>query len=180
MVSTSGLRGTWKGGTYVGNTANVVIALYVNAITTHRRNMPETYKVQQDEQRACFTILREWVRQHIREKDEMYVMNEFMTEVDGRGYMFELRHVKWGDENDPFYLLLHRTLNEMAETFDCKTHSNSSTRYALEYSWVRGNGMEYDTVRLGAYAYAVGVKVETEVAADFFLAEDLSWVTDQM
>lgn len=173
MVSTSGLRGTWKGGRYVGNDADVVIALYVNAITTHKVNMPETYKVQKEEQRACFTILKEWVRQHIREKPEMYIMNEFMTEVDGRGYMFELRHVKWGNENDPFYLLLHRTLKEMADTFNLRSHDNCSTPYALEYSWVRGHGMEYDTVRLGAYAYAVGVKVETEVAADFLIAEEL-------
>lgn len=173
MVSTSGLRGTWKGGTYVGNTANVVIALYVNAITTHRRNMPETYKLQQDEQRACFTILKEWVRQHIREKEEMHRFADSMTEVDGRGYMFELHGIDWGNETSLSYLLLHRTLNEMAETFDCKTHNNCGTRYALEYSWVRGNGMEYDTVRMGAYAYAVGVKVEVETAADFFLAEDL-------
>jgi hypothetical protein len=27
--------------------------------------------------------------------------------------------------------------------------------------------MGYDTVRLGAYAYALGVKVETEVAHDY-------------
>ena len=173
MASTSKLRGTWRAGGFVGNTANVVIALYVNAVTTHRVNMPETYKVQKEEQRACFTILKEWVRQHIREKDEMYRIADGMTEVDGRGYMFELRQVKWGDNNDPFYLLLQRTLNEMAETFNCKPHSNCSTPYALEYSWVKGNGMEYDTVRMGAYAYAVGVKVEVETAADFFLAEDL-------
>ena len=171
MVSTSGLRGTWKGGRYVGKDANVVIALYVNAVTSRIRS--EERSAQLAEQRACFTILKEWVRQHIREKDHMYVFNEFMTEVDGRGYMFELRHVKWGDETDPFYLLLARTLKEMAETFGCKSHSNNSTPYALEYSWVRGNGMEYDTVRLGAYAYAVGVKVEVETAADFFLAEEL-------
>ena len=171
MVSTSGLRGTWKGGRYVGKDANVVIALYVNAVTSRIRS--EERSAQLAEQRACFTILREWVRQHIREKDHMYVFNEFMTEVDGRGYMFELRHVKWGDETDPFYLLLARTLKEMAETFGCKSHSNNSTPYALEYSWVRGNGMEYDTVRMGAYAYAVGVKVEVETAADFFLAEEL-------
>ena len=178
MVSTSGLRGTWKGGTYVGKDANVVIALYVNAVTSRIRS--EEKSAQLAEQRACFTILREWVRQHIREKEEMHRFADSMTEVDGRGYMFELNSVGWGDKNDPFYLLLHRTLNEMAETFDCKSHSNHSTPYALEYSWVRGNGMEYDTVRLGAYAYAVGVKVEVETAADFFLAEDLSWVTDQM
>ena len=178
MVSTSGLRGTWKGGTYVGKDANVVIALYVNAVTSRIRS--EEKSAQLAEQRACFTILREWVRQHIREKEEMHRFADSMTEVDGRGYMFELNSVGWGDRNDPFYLLLHRTLNEMADTFDCKSHSNHSTPYALEYSWVRGNGMEYDTVRLGAYAYAVGVKVEVETAADFFLAEDLSWVTDQM
>ena len=171
MVSTSGLRGTWKGGRFVGNDANVVIALYVNAVSSRIRS--EERSAQLAEQRACFAILREWVRQHIREKDEMYVFNEFMTEVDGRGYMFELRQVKWGDNNDPFYLLLQRTLNEMAETFNCQPHSNHSTPYALEYSWVKGNGMEYDTVRLGAYAYAVGVKVETEVANDFFTAEEL-------
>ena len=179
MVSTSGLRGTWKGGTYVGKDANVVIALYVNAAGGHS-TLPEVQASYKAEQRACFTILKEWVRQHIREKEEMHRFADSMTEVDGRGYMFELNSVGWGDRNDPFYLLLHRTLNEMAETFDCKSHSNHSTPYALEYSWVRGNGMEYDTVRLGAYAYAVGVKVEVETAADFFLAEDLSWVTDQM
>jgi hypothetical protein len=33
--------------------------------------------------------------------------------------------------------------------------------------------MEYDTVRLGNYAFAVGVKVEVETAADFFIAEEL-------
>jgi hypothetical protein len=178
MVSTSGLRGTWKGGRFVGKDANVVIALYVN-IQGASTNYPELRAERKAEQRACFTILKEWVRQHIREREEMYVFNEFMTEVEGRGYMFELRHVKWGDCTDPFYLLLQRTLDEMAETFNCQPHSNNSTPYALEYSWVKGHGMEYDTVRLGAYAYAVGVKVETEVAADFLLEEDLSWVTDQ-
>ena len=171
MVSTSGLRGTWKGGRYVGNDANVVIALYANAVTSRIRS--EERSAQLAEQRACFTILKEWVRQHIREKDHMYVFNEFMTEVDGRGYMFQLDRVKWGNDNDPFYLLLARTLKEMAEAFNCQPHSNNSTPYALEYSWVRGNGMEYDTVRMGAYAYAVGVKVEVETAADFFLAEEL-------
>jgi len=172
MVSTSGLRGTWKGGRYVGNDADVVIALYVNAAGGHS-TLPDIQAARKAEQRACFTILKEWVRQHIREKPEMYIMNEFMTEVDGRGYMFELRNVKWGNENDPFYLLLRRTLNEMADTFNLRSHDNCSTSYALEYSWVRGHGVEYDTVRLGAYAYAVGVKVETEVANDFFTAEEL-------
>lgn len=173
MVSTSGLRGTWKGGRYVGNDADVVIALYVNAITTHRINMPETYKMQREEQRACFTILKEWVRQHIREKDYMNQLSGNMTEVDGRGYLFELPHVKWADNSDPFYRLLDRTLKEMAETFNCQPHSNNSTPYALEYSWVKGYGMEYDTVRLGAYAYAVGVKVELEVASDYMNGEGL-------
>jgi hypothetical protein len=96
-----------------------------------------------------------------------------MTEVEGRGYMFELRNIKWGDCTDPFYLLVQRTLNDMAETFNCEAHSNNSTPYALEYSWVKGGGMEYDTVRLGNYGYAVGVKVEVETAADFFVAEEL-------
>lgn len=172
MVSTSGLRGMWQGGKFVGNTANVAIALYVNAHgrLTRFQEGQAAWKV---EQRACFTILKEWVRQHIREKEEMYVFNEFMTEVDGRGYMFQLDRVKWGDCTDPFYLLLLRTLDEMADAFGCKPHSNHSTPYALEYSWVKGQGMEYDTVRLGNYAYAVGVKVEVETAADFFLAEEL-------
>lgn len=172
MVSTSKLRGTWQGGQFVGNDANVVIALYVNA---HGRltRFQEGQAAWKAEQRACFTILKEWVRQHIREKEEMYVFNEFMTEVEGRGYMFELRRVKWGNENDPFYLLLQRTLKDMAEAFNCEAHSNHSTPYALEYSWVKGRGMEYDTVRLGNYAYAVGVKVEVETAADFFIAEEL-------
>jgi hypothetical protein len=61
----------------------------------------------------------------------------------------------------------------MADAFNCEEHSNHSTPYALEYSWVKGNGMEYNTIRMGAYAYAVGVKVETEVAADFLVAEEL-------
>jgi hypothetical protein len=172
MVSTSGLRGMWQGGKFVGNTTNVAIALYVNAAGGHS-TLPEVQASYKAEQRACFTILKEWVRQHIREKDEMYVFNEFMTEVDGRGYMFQLDRVKWGNDNDPFYLLLQRTLKDMAEAFNCEPHSNHSTPYALEYSWVKGGGMEYDTVRLGNYAYAVGVKVEVETAADFFLGEEL-------
>lgn len=175
MVSTSGLRGTWKGGRLVGKDANVVIALYVNTLT----NRYEVRNKRAQEQRACFTILKEWVRQHILDKDYMHRLADSMTEVDGRGYMFELNHVKWADNSDPFYLLLLRTLDEMEEAFNLREHDNCSTPYALEYSWVKGHGMEYDSVRLGAYAYAVGVKVETEVAADFFIAEDLSWVTDQ-
>lgn len=179
MVSGHSLRGTWQRGAIVSKDARVVIALYANV---HGRNarLSEARAEYKREQAACFAILREWVRQHIREKDYMYKLADNMTEVDGRGYLFELYHVKWGDENDPFYLLLQRTLNEMADAFNCEEHSNHSTPYALEYSYVKGNGMEYDTKRMGAYAYAVGVKVETEVAADFLLAEDLSWVTDQM
>jgi len=172
MVSTSKLTGTWQGGGHVSNTAHLAIALYVNAqgrLTRYEEGQA-AYKA---EQLACFAILKEWVRQHIREKDEMYVFNEFMTEVEGRGYMFEFHRVRWGNNNDPFNLLVQRTLNDMAETFECKPHSNNSTPYALEYSWVKGNGMEYDTVRLGNYAYAVGVKVEVEVAPDFFIAEEL-------
>lgn len=172
MASTSGLRGTWKGGRYVGNTARVVIALYANATGRHS-TLPEVQAARKAEQRACFAILREWVRQHIREKDYMHQLADNMTEVDGRGYLFELNGVAWGNENSPFYLLLQRTLDEMAETFNLREHDNCSTSYALEYSWVRGHGMEYDSVRLGAYAYAVGVKVETEVAADFLIAEEL-------
>jgi hypothetical protein len=103
----------------------------------------------------------------------MQTLADNMTEVAGRGYMFEVRQVDWGNKLDPFYLLVQRTLKDMAEAFNCEEHSNSSTPYALEYSWVRHNGMEYDTVRLGAYAYAVGVKVNVETAADFFVAEDM-------
>jgi hypothetical protein len=146
--------------------------LYVNAQGRLNR-YEEGQAAYKAEQLACFAILKEWVRQHIREKEEMYVFNEFMTEVDGRGYMFEFHHVKWGVKTDPFYRLLQRTLKDMAETFNCEPHSNNSTPYALEYAYSRGNGMEYDTVRLGNYAYAVGVKVEVETASDFFLGEEL-------
>ena len=166
MVSTSKLRGTWKGGGFVGNDANVVIALYVNAVSSRIRS--EERSAQLAEQRACFTILKEWVRQHIRD-----YFRDHMTEVDGRGYLFELPHVKWGNEGNHFFVLLRDTLKEMADAFNLHPHSNCSTPYALEYSWVKGNGLEYDTVRLGAYAYAVGVKVEVETAADFFIAEEL-------
>ena len=172
MVSGHSLRGIWQKGTIVGNTTHLAIALYVNAHGRQSR-APEAKAAYKAEQRACFTILKEWVRQHIRERDEMYMFAEFMTEVDGRGYMFEFHHIKWGDENDPFYLLVQRTLKEMAEAFDCKEFSNHPTPYALEYSYSKGNGMEYDTIRMGAYAYAVGVKVEVEIATDFFLAEEL-------
>lgn len=171
MVSTSGLRGTWQRGRIVGNSADVVIALYVNVNTSTR--YPELREDRKREQRACFTILKEWVRQHILEVQHMHYFRDNMTEVDGRGYLWELHHVRWGSGTDPLYLLLQRTLDEMAETFNLRSHDNCSTPYALEYSWVRGHGMEYDSVRLGAYAYAVGVKVETEVAADFLLAEEL-------
>ena len=172
MVSTSRLTGMWQGGGHVGNTTHLVIALYVNAQGRLTR-YAEGQAAWRAEQLSCFAILKEWVRQHIREKEEMYVLNEFMTEVEGRGYMFELRNIKWADNSDPFYRLLDRTLKDMADTFGCKPHDNNSTPYALEYSWVKGGGMEYDTVRLGNYAYAVGVKVEVETAADFFLGEEL-------
>ena len=172
MVSAHSLRGIWQTGGIVGKESRVVIALYVNAQGRASR-LGEVRAQYKREQAACFAILKEWVRQHIREKDYMHRLDDSMTEVDGRGYLFELYHVKWGDESDPFYLLLQRTLNDMAEAFNCEPHSNHSTPYALEYSYVKGNGMEYDTVRLGAYAYAVGVKVETEVAADFLIAEEL-------
>lgn len=164
MVSTSRLIGTWRGGGHVGNDAEVVIALYVNALRVGERSAH--YEQQRGEQLGSFAILKEWVRQHIREKDYMYMFNEFMTEIEGRGYLFEFNHVKWGNGNDPFYLLIQRTLKDMAETFDLFSH-NTASSYALEYSYVKGNGMEYDTVRLGNYAYAVGVKVETEVAHDY-------------
>jgi hypothetical protein len=166
MVSTSKLRGTWKGGGFVGNDANVVIALYVNAVSSRIRS--EERSAQLAEQRACFTILKEWVRQHLDD-----VFKDHMTEVDGRGYLFEFHRIEWGNKVNPFYLLLRDTLKEMADAFNLHPHSNCSTPYALEYSWVKASGMEYDTVRLGAYAYAVGVKVETEVAADFLIAEEL-------
>jgi len=172
MVSGHSLRGIWQKGTIVGNTTHLAIALYVNAHGRQSR-VPEAQAAYKAEQRACFTILKEWVRQHIHEREEMYMFSEFMTEVDGRGYMFEFHRVRWGDERDPFYLLVQRTLKDMAEAFNCKEFSNHSTPYALEYSYSKGNGMEYETVRMGAYAYAVGVKVEVEIANDFFLAEEL-------
>lgn len=172
MVSGHSLRGTWQKGAFVGRSSNVVIALYANV---HGRNasLSQARAEYKREQMACFAILREWVRQHIREKDYMWSMAKHTHEVEGRGYLWEIPHVEWGNENDPFYLLLQRTLKDMAEAFNCEEHSNHSTPYALEYSHVKGNGMEYNTVRMGAYAYAVGVKVETEVAADFLVAEEL-------
>ena len=172
MVSTSKLSGTWQGGGHVSRDARVVIALYANA-QGFKSILPSVQERYKTEQRACFAILKEWVRQHIREKDYMYVFNKFMTEIEGRGYLWEIPHVRWGNETDPFYLLVQRTLKDMAETFNCEANSNHSTDYALEYAYVKGNGMEYDTVRLGAYAYAVGVKVETEVANDFIRGEGL-------
>lgn len=172
MVSTSALSGTWRKGAHVSRGAAMVIALYANAHGSNSRqtDVQAAYKA---EQAACFAILREWVRQHIREKPEMHKFVECMYEIDGRGYLFDFDHVAWGNENDPFYLLVKRTLDEMQGTFNCKPHSNHSTPYALEYSYVMGKGMGYDTVRLGAYAYAVGVKVEVEVAADFMNGEGL-------
>jgi len=172
MVSTSKLSGTWQRGGNVGNTAEVVIALYAN-VEGINTGYPELQKERMAEQRACYTILKEWVRQHIKEKPEMHRFTEGMTEIEGRGYLFELNRVRWADNSDPLYRLVDRTLKEMTEVFNCQPHSNHSTDYALEYAYVKGNGMEYDTVRLGAYAYAVGVKVETEVASDFIRGEGL-------
>ena len=167
MASTSKLIGTWQGGGNVDDTAEVVIALYANVLRVSKHS--EHYEDQYHQQMASYTILKEWVRQHLREKPEMYKFMDGITTIDGRGYLFELYNVAWGKESDPFYLLIQRTLKEMAETFNCDPHSNCSTPYALEYSYVKGNGMEYDTVRLGNYAYAVGVKVETEVAHDYMV-----------
>jgi hypothetical protein len=146
--------------------------LYAN-VNGRNANLSQARAEYKREQAACFAIIREWVRQHIREKDYMRTFAVNMTEIEGRGYLFEFDDVVWGNENNPFYLLVQRTLNEMADAFNCEEHSNHSTPYALEYSWVKGNGMEYNTIRMGAYAYAVGVKVETEVAADFLVAEEL-------
>jgi hypothetical protein len=164
MASTSKLIGTWQGGGNVGDKAEVVIALYANVLRVGKQSAH--YEDQYHQQMASFAILREWVRQHLREKPEMERFMDGITTIDGRGYLFELNYVAWGKESDPFYLLIQRTLKEMAETFNCEAH-NTASSYALEYSWVKGNGMEYDTVRLGNYAYAVGVKVETEVAHDY-------------
>ena len=172
MVSGHSLRGIWQTGAIVGKTANVVIALYAN-VNGRNANLSQARAEYKREQAACFAIIREWVRQHIREKDYMRTFAVNMTEIEGRGYLFEFDDVVWGNENNPFYLLVQRTLKDMADAFNCEEHSNHSTPYALEYSWVKGNGMEYNTIRMGAYAYAVGVKIETEVAADFLVAEEL-------
>ena len=172
MVSGHSLRGIWQTGAIVGKSAEVVIALYAN-VNGRNANLSQTRAEYKREQAACFAIIREWVRQHIREKDYMRTFAVNMTEIEGRGYLFEFDDVVWGNENNPFYLLVQRTLKEMADAFNCEEHSNHSTPYALEYSWVKGNGMEYNTIRMGAYAYAVGVKVEVETAADFFIAEEL-------
>ena len=170
MVSTSKLSGTWRKGAHVDRESEVVIALYANAHGKLAIQAKEEYR---REQLACYTILKEWVRQHIKEKPEMHRFVEGMTEIEGRGYLFKLDRVRWGDDNNPFFVLARRTIRDMEEAFNCEPHSNHSTPYALEYAYVKGNGMEYDTVRLGAYAYAVGVKVETEVANDFIRGEGL-------
>ena len=166
MVSTSKLTGTWRHGGRVNSNTEVVIALYANALRVSNESVH--YEDQYHQQMASFAILKEWVRQHIREKDYMYRFMDGITTIDGRGYLFEFDRVRWGDETDPFYQLIQRTLKEMAETFNCEAY-NTASSYALEYSWVKGNGMAYDTVRLGNYAYAVGVKVETEVAHDYMM-----------
>jgi hypothetical protein len=166
MVSTSKLTGTWQRGGHVSRGAEVVIALYANALRVGEKS--EHYEEQYREQMASYAILKEWIRQHVKEKSEMHRLVDGMSDIGGRGFLFELYNVNWGSETDPFYLLIQRTLKDMAETFDLNPH-NTASCYALEYSWVKGGGMEYDTVRLGNYAYAVGVKVETEVAHDYMV-----------
>ena len=166
MASTSKLIGTWQGGGNVDDTTEVVIALYANVLRVSKHS--EHYEDQYHQQMASFAILKEWIRQHVREKPEMYRFIDGITTIDGRGSLFELYNVAWGNETSPFYLLIQRTLKEMADTFNCEPH-NTASSYALEYSWVKGKGMAYDTVRLGNYAYAVGVKVETEVAHDYMM-----------
>ena len=156
----------------MGKASNIVIALYVNVEKDHLKFISgEGAKLEHDKQRreqvASYLILREWVRQNVVEQEHMHRFLEGMHEIEGRGYLFKINGVHWGEERNPLYLLIQRTLKEMADAFDCTLHSGDSTPYALEYAHVRSDGMEYDTVRLGAYAYAVGVVVETEVAGDF-------------
>lgn len=167
MVSGHSLSGTWQGGRHVDKTSDVTIALYVNAIANTNTNYRELREAQLSQQLSSYVILKEWVRQHLLSHEHMHAFKRGMVEIEGRGYLFKLTGVHWGDETSPAYLLLQRTLNDMMETFDCKEFSNCSTVYALEYSHVARNGMEYDTKRMGAYAYAIGVKVMTEVADDF-------------
>jgi len=170
MASTSKLTGTWMGGGNVARGTEVVIALYANVPRGNRTLVAEeTYRAKQ---RGAYTILREWVRQHIKEKPEMHRFADNMTTIEGRGYLFEFLSVDWDNENDPFNLLLRRTLREMAETFNCKPHNNCGTDYALEYAYVMNGGIRYETTRLGAYAYAVGVKVQLDVASQYMMMED--------
>lgn len=143
----------------------VVIALYANVPRGNRT--PEAEETYRWSQRASFTILKEWVRLHVREKDYMYRFVDNMTTIDGRGYLFEFYDVDWGNESDPFYLLLTRTLDEMAETFNCRPHNNCGTDYALEYAYISSGGLSYGAVRLGAFAYALGIKTDIEVASDY-------------
>lgn len=149
--------------------SEVTVALYANVPRGNRTPVAEeTYK---QRQRASFTILSEWVRLHVKEKDYMHRFVDNMTTIDGRGYLFEFYDVDWGNESDPFYLLLQRTLNDMAETFNCKAHYNCGTDYALEYAYISSGGMSYGAVRLGAFAYALGIKTDIEVASDYMKGE---------
>lgn len=102
----------------------------------------------------------------------MHRFVEHMTTINGRGFLFEFLNVDWGNGTDPFYLLLQRTLNDMAESFNCEAHSNCSTEYGLEYAFVREGGQDYDVVRLGAVGYALSVKVALQVSPAYILAED--------
>jgi hypothetical protein len=169
MASTSKLTGTWMGGGNVARGTEVVIALYANL---PRGNITVAEKDHRPKQRAAFAILKEWVRQHIKEKPEMHRFADNMTTIEGRGFLFEFLSVDWGNENDPFYILLQRTLKEMAEVFNCQAHNNCGTDYALEYAYVMNGGIRYETTRLGAYAYAVGVKVQLDVASQYMVMED--------
>jgi hypothetical protein len=158
------------GGGNVGRTTEVIVALYANVPRGNRTLVAEeTYRAKQ---RGAYTILREWVRQNIKEKDYMHRFAINMTTIEGRGFLFEFLGVDWGNENDPFYILLQRTLKEMAEVFNCQAHNNCGTDYALEYAYVMNGGIRYETTRLGAYAYAVGVKVQLDVATDYMRGEE--------
>jgi hypothetical protein len=153
----------------VKRATEVTVALYANVPRGNRT--PTAEEVYKWNQRASFTILKEWVRLHVKEKDYMHRFVDNMTTIDGRGYLFEFYDVDWGNESDPFYLLLKRTLDEMADTFNCKAHSNCSTDYALEYAYISSGGMSYGVVRLGAYDYALGIKTDIEVASDYMKGE---------
>ena len=172
MESMLDLSGTWKKGATVSKNAQLVIALYANAYSRFDKDyMQNDYS----NQTACFAIMKEWVRQNIIEKDYMFHFKHNMKEIENRGYLFEFASIAWRDETSPTYLLVKRTLDEMAEVFNCKApqagvNVKNDTQYALEYAYRTYDAMEYNTVRLGRYAYALGVRVSIETADDFFNA----------